>query len=150
MYPPPPLKFPPVARGGLPLGGGGGLALIFIPAGGGGPLPPRPPPPLPPQLKCTRKPGFRRMPYTVYILLHVCSIYLVFQTTMPQRSLSVYFSSPVPPLPGLKREDIIDALLYFRFKDRITGHKRQKAEVPADPESVDDEALPNNLSDVSH
>ena len=67
------------------------------------------------------------MPYTVYILLHVCSIYLVFQTTMPQRSLSVYFSSPVPPLPRAKREDVIDALLYFRFKDRITGHKRQKA-----------------------
>ena len=55
-----------------------------------------------------------------------------------------------PPLPRAKREDIIDALLYFRFKDRITGHKRQKAEVPSDPESVDDEALPNNLSDVSH
>ena len=41
----------------------------------------------------------RRMPYTVYILLHVCSIYLVFQTTMSQRLLSVYFSSPVPPVP---------------------------------------------------
>ena len=67
------------------------------------------------------------MPYTLYILLHVCSIYLVFQTAMPQRSLSVYFSSPVPPLPRAKREDVIDALLYFRFKDRITSHKRQKA-----------------------
>ena len=91
----------------------------------------------------------RCMPYTVYILLHVCSIYLVFQTTMPQCLLSVYFSSPVPPLPHAKREDVIDALLYFRFKDRITGHKRQKAEVPSDPESVDDEALSDNLSDVS-
>ena len=90
------------------------------------------------------------MPYTVYILLHVCSISLVFQTTMPQRSLLVYFSSPVPPLPRAKHEDVIDALLYFRFKDRITGHKRQKAEVPSNPESVDDEALPDNLSDVSH
>ena len=29
----------------------------------------------------------RRMPFTVYVLLHVCSIYLVFQNTMPQRSL---------------------------------------------------------------
>ena len=90
------------------------------------------------------------MPYTVYILLHVCSIYLVFQTTMPQCSLLVYFSSPVPPLPRTKREDVIDTLLYFRFKDRITGHKRQKAEIPSDPELLDDEALPNNLSDVSH
>ena len=90
------------------------------------------------------------MPYTVYILLHVCSVSLVFQTTMPQRSLLVYFSPPVPPLPHAKCEDIIDVLLYFRFKDRITGHKRQKAEVPSDPESVDDEALSDNLSDVSH
>ena len=90
------------------------------------------------------------MPYIVYILLHVCSIYVVFQTTMPQRSFLVYFSSPVPPLPRAKREDVIDALLYFRFKDRITGHKRQKAEVLFDPESVDGEAPPDNLSDVSH
>ena len=82
------------------------------------------------------------MPYTVYRLLHVCSISLVFQTTMPQRSLLVYFGSPVPPLPRAKREDVIDALLYFRFKDRITCHKRQKTEVPSDPEPVDDEALP--------
>ena len=44
-----------------------------------------------------------------------------------QRSMSVYFSPPVPPLPRAKREDVIDALLYFRFKDRITGHTRQKA-----------------------
>ena len=69
---------------------------------------------------------------------------------MPQRSLLVYLGSPVPLLPRAKREDVIDALLYFRFKDRITGHKRQKDEVPSDPESVDDEALSDNLSDVSH
>ena len=121
-------------------GGVQGLALIFIPAGwGGDPL--------------VMGKNFRRlrcMPYTVYILLHVCSTNLVFQTTMPQRSLLVYFSSPVPPLPRAKRKDVIDALLYFRFKDRITGHKRQKAGVSSDPESVDDEALPDNLSDVPH
>ena len=67
------------------------------------------------------------MPYTVYALHDVCSIYLVLQTTMPQRSLSVYFSSPVQPSPRAKREDVIDALLYFRFKDRITSRKRQEA-----------------------
>ena len=49
---------------------------------------------------------------------------------MPQRSLLVYFSSPVPLLPRAKREDVIDALLYFRFKDRITSHKRQKPRYP--------------------
>ena len=67
------------------------------------------------------------MPYILYILLHVCSIYIVLHTTMPQRSLSMDFSSPVPPLPRAKREDMNDALLYFRFKDRITGHTRQNA-----------------------
>ena len=141
-----------------------GICFNFHSGRGGG-RPPLPPPPFPPQLKCTQKPGFwehflvmgkifrrlRRMPYTVYILLHVCSIYLVFQTTMPQHWLSMYFSSPVPLLPRAKREGVIDALFYFRFKDRITGHKRQKAEVPSDLESVDDEALSDNFSDdVSH
>ena len=67
------------------------------------------------------------MPYTVYVLLHACSMYLVLQTTMPQCSLSVYFSSRVQPSPGAKHEDVIDTLLYFRFKDRITGPKRQEA-----------------------
>ena len=67
------------------------------------------------------------MPYTVYVLLHVCSIYLVLQTTLPQRLLSVYFSSPVQLSPRAKREDVIDTLLQFRFKDRITGRKRQEA-----------------------
>ena len=59
------------------------------------------------------------MPYTVYVLLHVCSMYLVLQTTMPQCSLSVYFSSRVKPSPRAKHEDVIDTLLYFRLKDRI-------------------------------
>ena len=70
--------------------------------------------------------NFWRMPYTVYILLHVCSIYLVLQTTMPQRSLSVYFSFQVLPSPRAKHEDVIDALLYFRFKDRTTSRKDKK------------------------
>ena len=67
------------------------------------------------------------MAYTVYVLLHVCSIYLVLQTTMPQRSLSVYFSSPVQPSPCAKREGVIDALLYFRFKDRTTSRKKTRS-----------------------
>ena len=117
-----------------------GLALIFILAGRGTPSPWTPSPP-PPSAQVHLKTWvlgtffshgknfrrLRRMPYTVYILLHVCSISLVIQTTMPQCSLSVYFSSPVPPLPRAKHEDPIDMLLYFRFKDRITGPKRQEA-----------------------
>ena len=93
-----------------------GLALIFIPAGGGGP-PVDPLPPSPLSSSAPENLGFgnffqswekhfrrlRRMPYTVYVLLHVCSIYLVLQTTMPQHLLSVYFSSPVQPSPRAKR-----------------------------------------------
>uniref|UniRef100_A0A7S4G102 Uncharacterized protein n=1 Tax=Eutreptiella gymnastica TaxID=73025 RepID=A0A7S4G102_9EUGL len=41
--------------------------------------------------------------------------------------MSVYFSSPVQLSPRAKREDVIDTLLQFRFKDRITGRKRQEA-----------------------
>ena len=67
------------------------------------------------------------MPYIVYMLLQVCSIYLVLHTTMPQRSLSVYFSFPVQLTPCTKREDVIDALLCLRFKDRSTSRKRQEA-----------------------
>ena len=39
-------------------GGWAGTCFNFHSSRGGGPLPPGPPPPLPPQLKCTRKPGF--------------------------------------------------------------------------------------------
>ena len=79
-----------------------GFALIFIPAGGGTPPPwiPSPPPPSAQVHPKTWVLGtffimgkvfwrLRHMPYTVFILLHVCSISLVFQTTMPQRSLLV-------------------------------------------------------------
>ena len=131
-------------------GGGSeqGLALIFIPTGGGG-LPPGPPPPLPwtpsppppsPQVqlktlvlgtffgdgeKISRH--LRRTPHTVCLSFYVYSAFLVLQITMTQCSLSVYFCSPVQPSPRAKRKDVIDALLYFRFKDRITGRKRQEA-----------------------
>ena len=55
-------------------------------------------------------------------------MYLALQTTMPQRSLSVYFSSPVQPSSRAKREDVIDALLYFRLNYRTTSsEKRQEA-----------------------
>ena len=63
--------------------------------------------------------------HTLCTYCSMCAPYTLF-SRLPQRSLSVYFSSPVPPLSRAKREDAIDALLYFRFKDRITGPKRQK------------------------
>ena len=67
------------------------------------------------------------MPHPVYLSFYVYSAFLVLQITMTQRSLSVYFRSPVQPSPCAKRKDVIDALLYFRFKDRITGRERQEA-----------------------
>ena len=67
------------------------------------------------------------MSYIVSLLSTVYSASLVLQRTMSQRSLSSFFSSPVQPPPRAKREDVINTLLYFRFKDRITGRKRQEA-----------------------
>ena len=69
----------------------------------------------------------RRTPHTVYLSFYVYSVFLVLQIAMIQRSLSVYFCFPVQPSPHAKRKDVIDALLYFRFKDRITGRKRREA-----------------------
>ena len=69
----------------------------------------------------------RRMSYVVSLLSTVYSASLVLQSTMSPRSLSSFFSSPVQPPPRAKREDLINAVLYFRFKDRITGRKRQEA-----------------------
>ena len=119
-----------------------GLALIFIPTGGGGTPPPWTPSPPPPSAQVQLKTWvlgtffgdgekisrrLLRTPHTVYLWFYVYSAFLVLQITMTQRSLSVYFCSPVQPSPRAKRKDVIDALLYFRFKDRITGRKRQEA-----------------------
>ena len=67
------------------------------------------------------------MSYMVSLLSTVYSASLVLQSTMSQRSLSSFFSFPVQPPPRAKREDVINALLYYRFKDRITGRKQQEA-----------------------
>ena len=65
--------------------------------------------------------------HAVYILLRVCSIYLPCfpDYHAPPLVVSV-FQLPGPTVPRAKREDVIDVLLYFRSKDRITGHERQK------------------------
>ena len=149
-----PLKLALGARAGHRLGalGGGGVPgtcfNFHSEEGGGTPPPwtPSPPPldPLPPSplsSSAAENLGFgnffgdgekisrrlRRTPHTVYLSFYVYSAFLVLQITMTQRSLSVYFCSPVQPSPRAKRKDVIDALLYFRFKDRITGRKRQEA-----------------------
>ena len=108
--------------GGVGLGGGGGggggagTCFNFHSGRGGGPPPPWTPPPpspdpFPPPPSAQVHPKtwvsgtffshgekiirrLRRMPYIVYILLHVCSISLVFQTTMPQRSFVSVISAP--------------------------------------------------------
>ena len=42
------------------------------------------------------------MPYTVYLLFYVHSMFRASQITMTQHSLSAYFGSPVQPPPHLK------------------------------------------------
>ena len=124
-------------------GGGGGAGTCFnFHSDGGGTPPPWTPSPPPPSAQVQLKTWvlgtffrdgekisrrLRRTPHTVYLSFYVYSAFLVLQTTMTQRSLSVYFCSPVQPSPRAKHKDIIDALLYFRFKGRITGRKRQEA-----------------------
>ena len=54
------------------------------------------------------------------------SMFIVLQITMTQCLLSTCFRSPVQLPPHVKREHVIDALLYFRFKDRLTRQKRQQ------------------------
>ena len=66
------------------------------------------------------------MPQTIYLFFYTCYEFLVLQITMKQRSLSMYcFRSPVQLPPYAKCEDIINTLLYFWFKGRVTGRKRQ-------------------------
>ena len=112
-----------------------GTCFNFHSDGGGGPLPLGPPPPLPwtpsppppstqVQLKTWVLGTFfgdgekisrrlRRTPHTVYLSFYVYSAFLVLQITMTQRSLSVYFCSPVQPSPRAKRKDVIDAAALF-------------------------------------
>ena len=118
-----------------------GTCLNFHSEGWGDPSPLDPLPPSPLSSSAAEKQGsgnflimskefsrrLRRMSYIVSLLSTVYSASLVLQSTMSQRSLSSFFSSPVQPPPRAKREDVINALLYFRFKDRITGRKRQEA-----------------------
>ena len=125
-----------------------GVALIFIPAGGGTPppwttsLPPLDP--LPPSPLHSNSPenqgfgnvfSFRRFfssrafgaliagffgHSTVSFLPSVAD-------TMSQRPISAFFSTPIQPCPRVKRDNVVNAILYFRFQDRWTGNKRQEA-----------------------
>ena len=47
--------------------------------------------------------------------------------TMSQRPISAFFSTPVQPCPRAKRDDVVNAILYFCFQDRWAGKKRQEA-----------------------
>ena len=46
---------------------------------------------------------------------------------MSQRPISAFFSTSVQPCPRVKRDDVVNTILYFRFQDRWTGKKRQEA-----------------------
>ena len=135
----------PSAGGGG--GGGQGLALIFIPAGGGTPPPwtASPPPldPLPPPPSAQVHPktwvlgtvfGHGKKNFGAFGACHtlctycsVCAPFTLFSRLPCPNARCQCISAPRSHCCHTKREDVIDALLYFRFKDRITGHKRQEA-----------------------
>ena len=54
-------------------------------------------------------------------------MFIVLQMTIFQRSLAVYLGPLVEPPPCMECKDVINAPLYFRFKDRLTRQKRQGA-----------------------
>ena len=124
-------------------GGGQGVALIFIPAGGGGPLPLGPPPSLP------WTPSPPRPSTLIHLRIRVLGTFFrlgqFFSShafgaliagffghssvsflpsvadTMSQRPISAFFGTPVQPCPRVKRDDVVNGILYFRFQDRWTG-----------------------------
>ena len=121
-------------------GGGQGLALIFIPAEGRGlhPGPPTPlpwtPSPPPPSTQVHLKTwvlgtffGHGEKFFSAFGTCHtlctycsMCAPYTLFSRLPCPNTISA-------PRSHRCHEGVIDALLYFRCKDRITGHKRQKA-----------------------
>ena len=133
--PPPP---PPLGRlpsdGPPPLG----FALIFIPAGGGG-LPLGPPPPsalihLRIRVLGTLFRFGQFFPPAPSVHLYQGSLVTPLESflppvadTMSQGPISTFFSTPVQLCPPAKRDDVINATLYFCFQDRWTGKKRQEA-----------------------
>ena len=126
-------------------GGGGGRDLLqfsFRKGGGGDPPPwtPYPPPPPPPSAQVHLKTWvlgtyfshvkkisapLAHAIYCVRVAPCVLHIPCLADHHAPTLVVSV-FPLPVQPLPRTKREDVIDALLHFRFKDRITGRKDKK------------------------
>ena len=107
--------------------------------GGGSPLDPSPPPPLAlNHLKikvlgtffaCAQKnsPVPSAHLYQGSLVIPLVSFVPCPTDIMSQRSISAFFGSPVQPCPRAKRNDVITAILYFRFQDRWTGKKRQEA-----------------------
>ena len=47
--------------------------------------------------------------------------------TMSRRPISTFFGTPVQPCPCAKHNNIINAILFFRFQDRWIGKKNQEA-----------------------
>ena len=66
------------------------------------------------------------MPQTIDLLFCVYPAFVV-QITVTQRSLSACLGSPVQPPPRANREDVVDAPLYLRCTDGITGRRRPEA-----------------------
>ena len=114
-----------------------GVALIFIPVGGGDPSPLDHLPPstlIHPRIRVlvfsfgpilpSRAFG---APIAGFFGHSTVSFLPSVAETMSQRPISAFFGTPVQPCPRVKRDDIVNRNLYFRFQDRWTGMKRQEA-----------------------
>ena len=126
-----------------------GRCFSFHSGRGGGPLPLGPPPslpwtPLPPSPLHSNSPenqGFGNvfsfgpiLPSRAFGALiagffghSTVSFLPSVADTMSQRPISAFFGTPVQPCPRVKRDNVVNAILYFRFQDRWTGKKRQEA-----------------------
>ena len=132
---------------GLGGGGGAGRCFNFIPARGDPPpgttsLPPLDPiPPSPLHSNSPENQGFgnvfsfgpkfssRAFGALIAGFFGHSTVSFVpsFANTMSQRPISAFFGSPVQPCPRVKRNDVVNTILYFHFQDRWIGKKRQEA-----------------------
>ena len=116
-------------------GGGGGSPLDHLPPS------PGPPPPSPLHSNSPENQGFGNvfsfgpiLPSRAFGALiagffghSTVSFLPSVADTMSQRPISAFFGITVQPCPRVKRDDVVNAILCFRFQDRWTGKKRQEA-----------------------
>ena len=143
-------------------GGGRGLALIFIPAGGGDP-PPRTPSPPPPSAQVHPKTWVLGTFFSHGEKISAPSVHAIYCVRVAPRVLHIpcladhhaptLVVSNLSAMAAEFRKTRRVRNLRGRRKDKVTKRRKTDVsddEVPSVTESEDDEALADNLSDVSH